>query len=314
MSEAEQDKVYPVFHDEDSGMNGLQEVVAQVPHFPKLVNDMQPGSEKWRRSITATKVPAILGVDGFGTTRYSLWHQLAGNYTREVADSSAMSRGRCLERGVADWWQADHPEYDMEPAGTWQHPTLDWAYATPDFLVQAKDEMQLLEVKTSARMDGFGDPARGVIPPHYWAQIAWQAIVTATPYVNLTVLGSFLERRDYFFEFDEFTLASVLEEVQGFVDTLPGGPNEWEPLPEDPLLDWQTILAVTPVTVETTDVSDLYPEYAEAKRAEREAKKAAENAKKRIMSLAASAEVAMAGDVVVAKRSGSGFRFQPVRD
>lgn len=299
---------------DQTALNRLQDALQQA-NGPHPAPTLTPGSPQWRQTVTATKVPAILGVDAYGTTRYTLWHTLAGNYDPQVSDNAAMSRGRCLERGVADWWLADHDGYDMAPAGGWQHPTMHWAVATPDFILQPPDDapLELLEVKTSARMDGFGDPEHGVIPPNYWAQIAWQAVVTGVRVVHLTVLGTFLERRDYRFEFDDFTLGSVQEEVQAFVDSLPGGVAEWEPLPDDPLLDWQTILAVTPVVQESTDVSELYPAYAEAKRQEREAKARAEDAKKKIVSLAASAEVAVAGDVVVAKRSGSGFRFQPVK-
>lgn len=300
---------------DETDRNHLQEALSKT-NGARPAPTLLPGSEEWRRTVTATKVPAILGVDAYGTTRYTLWHTLAGNYTPDVSDNSAMTRGRCLERGVADWWLADHDGYEMAPSGGWQHPTLDWAVGTPDFILRPPEDdapLELLEVKTSARLDGFGDPAHGIIPPNYWAQIAWQAIVTGVRVVHLTVLGTFLERKDYRFEFDEFTLDSVLEDVTAFVDSLPGGANEWEPLSEDPLLDWQTILAVTPVVVDSTDVSELYPEYADAKRAEKAAKARAEAAKKQIMSLAASAEVALAGDVVVAKRSGSGFRFQPVK-
>lgn len=297
--------------------NALQDAL-QAQNGPRPAPHLPPGSEEWRRTVTATKVPAILGVDAYGTTRYTLWHTLAGNYDPQVPDNAAMARGRCLERGVADWWLADHPGYTMQPADGWQHPTLDWAVATPDFILQPPADdapLELLEVKTSARMDGFGDPALGIIPPNYWAQIAWQAVCTGVQVVHLTVLGTFLERKDYRFEFDPFTLGSVLEEVQAFVDSLPGGAAEWEPLPDDPLLDWRTILAVTPVVQEQADVSSLYPDYAEAKRLEKEAKARAEDAKKRIVSLAASAEVAVAGDVVVAKRAkAGGFRFQPVKD
>ena len=294
----------------------LQEEL-QARYGPRPAPHLPPGSPEWRQAVTATKVPSILGVDAYGGTRYSMWHTLAGNYSPDIADKAVFARGRCLERGVADWWLADHPDYDMEHAGGWQHPEHDWAFATPDFLLQPhgdNEPLELLEVKTSARMDGFGDPELGIIPPNYWAQIVWQAVVTGVHVVNLTVLGTFLERKDYRFEFDPFTLGSVFEEVQGFVDTLPGGVAEWEPLSENPAVDWQTILAVTPVVQETADVSEFYTGYAEAKRAEREAHGRVEEARKSIMAAAASAEVAVAGDVVVAKRNkAGGFRFSAVK-
>lgn len=274
---------------------------------------LEPGTEAHTRAITATKIPAILGVDAYGNTRYTLWHQLAGNYTPTFAGNSATRRGTHLEAGIAGWWAEEHGR-SMEWAGTWRSRENDGWFATPDYFVSGENGPEILEVKTSARMDGFGAPDRGVIPANYWAQIAWQSLITGVRTVNLTVLGGFLERTDYTFHFENFELESLAEEVTGFTDTLPGAPEEWSPLPLDPIHDWEAALAVTPVTSKTVDVADLYSRYAAAKVAGAGYDKEADSLRKEIITASAGAEVAVAGEVTVAKRTEKGaFRFSPVK-
>lgn len=280
------------------------------------VQGLAPGTDQWQQCITASKVAAILGVDGFGGSRYQMWQQIAGRWHPTFNGNSATDRGTCLEAGVAEWWLLDHPGYEIAWAGTWRSRRAEWAYATPDYLVQEPDgTLALLEVKTSARMDGWGDPARGEIPMHYWTQIAWQAIVTGVKRVHVTVLGTFLERTDYLIEFDDFILDNVFEEVQGFYDTLPGQPHEEEPESTSPLLDWEAILAVTAVSVEQVDVSEEYGAYRDAKLQEREAKAAVDDAKKKIVVLAAAGQEATVDGKVVAVRNkkGDNFTFRPVK-
>lgn len=279
-------------------------------------DELEPGSEKWVKSITASKIPAILGCDAFGGTRYQMWHQIAGNWESDFKGNSATRRGSHLEKGIAEWWLEEHPDHSMEWAGTFQSSEYDWAYATPDYIVEEPDgTLAILEIKTSARMDGFGPNGSSRIPDHYWLQIAWQCIVTGIRKVHVAVLGTFLERRDYPFEMNDFMLESVLEDIIAFHDSLPGQVNEMEPFSEDVELDWKTILAVTQIERRTADVSAAFDDYRSAKLEERDAKKRAEAAKAIIQASAADADEAVAGDVVVAKRDASGkkFRFMQVK-
>ena len=42
-----------------------------------VTNPPTPGSDEWLRRVTASKVPAILGVSRF-KSQYTLWHEMAG--------------------------------------------------------------------------------------------------------------------------------------------------------------------------------------------------------------------------------------------
>lgn len=277
---------------------------------------VHPGNAEWQRRVTATKVSGILDVSPWGDTPYTTWHLLAGNIEPDTADNSVLARGRHLEAGIANWWLDDHPGYDMADAGTWRSISHPWAYATPDRLLCDTDtgEVELLEVKTARSLDGWGEEGSDQIPPHYWSQCAWQAIVLGVRRVHVTLLGPWLERADYTITFDQFELGSVLETVADFVATLPSdGEQGTPPQPENPGFDWATMLAVTKPMRKRSDVSALYGSYREAKRAEKEAKEAVAAAQASIKVAGAEAEELVVGKRVVATRSGANFRFKPVK-
>lgn len=277
-------------------------------------DDMQPGSEEWLRRVTASKIAGIMGVDPYGNTRYTLWHQMAGGYTPEPVETPAMVRGSLLESGVADWWLHDHPGFHMEDCGTFKSNTLDFAYATPDrLLVSPEGVLELLEVKTQSSWNGWGDDGSDVVPVHYWMQAAWQAIVTGVRRVHFAVLGPYLERRDFVVDLTDFELDDVVGEVTRFVDSLPGGEAEREPEVEDAVFDWPVVTAVTPVVEDAVDVSDLYESYRSAKLEEKRVKSEASRWQAEIKVAAAAGSCAVVGDRVVATRNGDRWRFSAVR-
>lgn len=277
---------------------------------------VHPGNAEWQARVTATKVAGILGVSPWGDTPFTVWHLLAGNIEPDTSDDSVLARGRHLEAGIANWWLDDHPGYDMADAGTWQSIAHPWAYATPDRLLHDTDtgEVELLEVKTARSLDEWGEEGSDQIPPNYWAQCAWQAIVLGVRRVHVTVLGPWLERSDYTLTFDPFELGSVFETVADFVATLPSGDEPGTPPePENPGLDWATMLAVTKPMRKQSDVSGLYDAYREAKAQEKAAKEAVAASQAAIKVAGAEAEELVVGKRVVATRSGANFRFKPVK-
>ena len=292
--------------------HGLDEFITAAVDAPAVA----PGNPSWSQRVTATKIPAIFGADPYGGTPFTMWHLLAGTVEPEVKKGAILRRGLHLEGGIADWWLDDHPGYLMADTRSWQSKAYPWAYATPDRILADQDtgEISLLEVKTARTLDDWGVPGTDQIPGHYWLQVAWQAIVLGVQTVHVTVLGPWLERQDYVIRFDSFELGSVLETVQDFVDSLPTGDDPGTPpMAENPLQDWKTLLAVTPVIRSQADVSALYPAYRDAKIAGRESGKVADEAQAVIKAAGADAEELVADGKVVATRSGAGFRFKPVK-
>lgn len=286
----------------------------EKPSHAHQITGLEPGSAAWRTTITASKVPSILGVDKFGGTRYKTWMTLAGEWEDSFTGNSATDRGTFLERGIAEWWSKDH-QSPVEWAGTWENNERPWAVATPDYLTRDEDGLALLEVKTASDMSDWGEEGTSNIPAQYWAQVVWQSIVTGVSRVYVTCLGPFLRRADYVVEVDEFMASMVLDEVAAFRETLPGMPGEMRPLSESPELDWQAILSTTEIVKQSVEAdAGLWDEYREAKMREQQAAKEAKAVKARLMVAAADAEVIEVGGKRVASRNKSGtFTFNPVR-
>ena len=104
------------------------------------------------------------------------------------------------------------------------------------------------------------------------------------------------------------------EDAADFVATLPrDGEPGTPPEPENPGLDWATMLAVTKPMRKQSDVSGLYDAYREAKAQEKAAKEAVAASQAAIKVAGAEAEELVVGKRVVATRSGANFRFKPVK-
>ena len=218
----------------------LNELVTAAEH----ASDAPPGSPEWSVRCTASKVAAILGQSPW-STRYEVWHQLAGNRASSSEPTYAMLRGTYLEDGVAKLWHALNPEWQMEETTTWRSKERPWQYATPDrLLLDPEGQLFNMEVKTTVTWDGWGPDGSTIVPPEYWRQAGWQSDTLGLP-VLLVALGPRFEMRVYELHFTEWELETAREYVEEFLLTLPGRPNEQEPDPTPS--DMDTLLEVTPV-------------------------------------------------------------------
>jgi putative phage-type endonuclease len=183
---------------------------------------LTPGSDEWRRSMSASKVAAVVGLSPF-MSRFALWHEMAGNVARDV-ESTAMSRGHLLEPAVADWFAAQHPDWKIIPTGTWTHAETPWATATPDRLVLVPGEgARTLEIKTATYSDDWGAAGSDQIPPGYRCQVVWSMFVTGATVGHVAVLLPFLEFREYVIEYDHDEAIFLFESAAQFLDDLAQG-------------------------------------------------------------------------------------------
>ena len=181
-----------------------------------------PGSPEWKRTMSASKVAAVVGLSPF-TSRFALWHEMAGTIDRGP-QTDVMSRGHFLEPAVADWFAAQHPDWKIIPTGTWTHVEIDWATASPDRLALVPREgARLLEIKTSTHGDEWGPSGSDQIPPGYRAQVVWSMLVTGATTAHVAALLSFLEFREYVIEFDWDEAAFLLNQAAAFMDSLDAG-------------------------------------------------------------------------------------------
>lgn len=183
-----------------------------------------PGSPEWLKTISASKIPAILGISPW-QSKFALWHLMAGN-TEPWAGNKTTERGTFLEAAVLDWFEAQHPELGVANGGSYAHPDRDDWTAAPDGLASDADGVYGIEVKTAQYSDGWGKPGTSEVPPYYLAQIAWQMIVCGFEKVYIPVLfGSPFEFREYIVEWDDIAadVPAIRAEVQAFEQSLADG-------------------------------------------------------------------------------------------
>src|SRR5260221_1388643 len=111
---------------------------------------------------------------------YALYHRKTGDLP-EQEDTTALSLGRYLEAWVAGAFAERHPKFGVAGDGRTLFAHLDrpWQLATPDRIIYnaariSGPNLAVLECKTSASYDDWGDDGTDQIPVHYRAQVLWQ--------------------------------------------------------------------------------------------------------------------------------------------
>lgn len=224
--------------------------------------DLSPSSPEWNARITASKVAAILGVSPWESPR-SVWHTMRGDVQRPEVNES-MSRGHYLEPAILAWWRDQHPEFlgvlDIQPSYT----LGDWAAATPDALAVNPDDTTrnvLVEAKSAAYDDDWGDPGTDAIPDYYLVQCQWQMHVSGIHRCYVPVLTSRLRFLEYVVDYDAETGPLLEQRMREFYDSLSA--DEPPPL-DDSLATFQTLKRLHPdidkgesVELDETDAAEL---------------------------------------------------------
>lgn len=186
--------------------------------------DVSPGSEGWAKGgVSASRVASIMG-EGW-SSKFDVWHVMAGNLPYDSLESPVQRRGRLLEPGVVAFFAENHPEFEIVTTGTWRGENPKHM-ATPDRILLGKAGNGLLEVKT-ARVDdaSWGLDGSDQVPRPYFIQTQWQMHVLGAEWTALPVLKPYLEFGEYFIERDQSAIDQMVEVVDEFLDTLPGRPN-----------------------------------------------------------------------------------------
>lgn len=183
-----------------------------------------PGSPEWLQSISASKVPAILGISPW-QSRFALWHLMAGN-TQPWDGNKSTERGTFLEAAVLDWFRTKHPDDTIHKGRAFHHTAKEHWTAAPDAWCDDPDNAYGVEVKTSQYSDGWGEPGTAQIPPYYLAQVVWQMVVCGFDKVHVPVLfGQPFEFREYIVNRADIAddIPFIIEEVARFEESLKAG-------------------------------------------------------------------------------------------
>jgi putative phage-type endonuclease len=176
----------------------------------RLVTGSDATRAEWlaarRQGITASEIAAVMGLSSWESP-YSLFFRKTGDLPAQE-DNEAKRLGRYLEDYVCQRFAEQYPQFHVEGNGRelYGHPDRPWELATPDRLVYedyawrltggGKESLRapiaVLEAKTSASYDGWGDDGSDVIPVAYRCQVLWQLDVlqVSTAYVPTLFLHS----------------------------------------------------------------------------------------------------------------------------
>lgn len=271
---------------------------------------MIPGSPEWRRLITASKVSAILGVSPWQSPR-SVWHEMRDETPRDEA-SDVQKRGHYLEPAILAWWCDRHgpSRYHAQP----EYLLGDWAAATPDALAEVDGADVLVEAKSTAYDDDWGDPGTDVIPAYYLVQVYWQMHVSGIHRCYVPTIGPRLRFAEYVVDYDAAIGADLETRMRAFYDSLAA--DEPPPL-DDSVATFDAIRKVHKEIDEGESVAIISEVAIELLRAVRDldaAEARTRLAKASVLDQMGRAQYAVCEGVRVARRqpSKSGVSFVPL--
>ena len=184
------------------------------------MNAPAPGSPEWQKLMTASKVAAVLGLSPWESPR-SLWLKMRGDLPADPGND-ATRRGQYLEDGILNWWSDRHPDivYPTPQAFLMRE---DWAASTPDLVVEDDGfgNRAVVDAKTAARDDDWGQPGTDEIPPYYLAQMLWQMWTHDAQVGYVAVLfGTRLRFEEYVVQRDDELIAGIVAKCRAFYDSL----------------------------------------------------------------------------------------------
>ena len=212
-----------------------------------LINDpVAPGSEAHSRIITASKVPAILGVSPWKTPA-EVWLEMTGNAPAEALEGRHLAWGHHAEQALASMWIAENEGWALSPGTVAKH-SRERAYRDPGLpfpnqvTIDARAtrrkgrKQRILECKTSSASTTWGQ-VDDVLPVHVAAQVQAQMGISGIYEATVIALvGSDrpMAPRYYDLTFDENLWVEMVGFITAFWDSL--GQAE-PPLPDDDVID-----------------------------------------------------------------------------
>lgn len=158
-----------------------------------LILSADANREAWltvrRHGITATDVPAILGLNKYKTA-IDVWMDKVSpaddTFEPSIGNGEAALWGTVLEDTVAKTW-AEHRNVKVRRVGVIAHNAFPWARASLDRLVTGcPDGRCAVEVKT--RSHYVADEWDKSVPKDVQAQVEWQLLVSGLDHIHVIAL------------------------------------------------------------------------------------------------------------------------------
>lgn len=277
-------------------------------------NPPQPGTPRHTAMITASKVPAILGISRF-KSQYTMWHEMHGDVEPEVLDPDRMAWGHIAEPSLAGWWVHKHPGAKLNPR---KNGTFEIAYtsdalpfpniATLDrraYLPTAPRDKRfhIVECKTAMTLDDWGRPGEeDSVPADYYAQVMFQMGVSGIHQASAVVLGPFGTPEIHDITFDRGEFDAIVDKLVDWQASLEMG---LAPALDSSVSTYETVRGLHPKIDPEGEVQislDQAKDFIKRARAEDEGKATHREARNEINFLMGKAKYLKCGDVKIADR------------
>lgn len=278
----------------------------------KVDHPAPPGSKEWCRLVTASKVPAILGMSPF-QSQYGIWHQMNGiEPPEEHSMADRFLVGHILEPAMAAYWHGHNPSWRLTPDEVQvTNPNLPFPNAaTPDRIATQgrkhtrRETACTHQYKSVTDWEEFSALRDGADIPDPWlVQICWEQLVsglTEHP-AQLVIVGPYLQFLILDVPYDAELANILIDEVAKFLHTLDGEPPE-PALPRDVKIARAKHPDIEDRTVELP--AELAQQWADAKATQKEAAAAKTAADKHADIIAAQVLDTMAGAAAATRPDG----------
>lgn len=128
-----------------------------------------------RTGVTATDLPAILGLTRYDSLYACWWRKRDGLETG--AENDRLMLGSVLEPYIRMRWMAAAGQPNMALTGLFRSADRPWQLATPDAATMGQElhgQREPVEFKSWGTTDGWGDDGTDLVPLQVRAQVLWQ--------------------------------------------------------------------------------------------------------------------------------------------
>ena len=281
-----------------------------------LTNPPAPGTQGWLSVISASKIPAILGISRW-KSQYSLWHEMAGLAKSEPMDPERAQWGHAAEQSIAEMWQWHHPDWKLNAKRTLDNGTRTFELAYTDDALpfpnlatldrrairKRKEPRWIIECKTAQDLKDWGRPGEeNSVPADYFSQVIWQMGISGIHQATIGVLAYGSGPEFHEVEWDESMFLMMVEAAEAWHQSL----IDCTPPPlDDTLSTYETVRGLHPEIDKGTEVEisrDQALEYLDAVHTMDEAEAALYLQKNRLMQAMGTAHKAMCCGVKIADR------------
>lgn len=201
-----------------------------------------PGTDEWRATLSASKIPPMLGLSPW-QSQFALWHEMAGNTDPEPFDDRLNRFGHMAELMLGPWWESDGEGRVLGSHDVTYTNEAGWI-ATLDWEGEDADGPCIIECKTTSSLDDWADEEGApAVPAHYEAQTMFQMGVSGIRRTYVVVLGPFHQVETYRVEFNPELWAALEQRARKWMRSLETGEK---PDLDDSIATYRTIRKLHP--------------------------------------------------------------------